>query len=317
MTLASLSQRTVRDAIKYGTGIPGLLKKYGCSEEELLSQMRRIYHSHFDDTLRELRAIGKKAKGLSNKSEAADNAATETTEIPKNPETTEIPKSPETTEVDKVDQEAAVAEPLEDATPDTSADATEPDQLQYWRTREAALNSNLASVEKRYAAEFNKHRNSLTRIAKAKDELVALEQKFNEKIGEFRLLVYDDDTILREIKRLGKIKSSTATELAEVQAKIRSLEVTTICAFGDGEISVLDGPAIDLDSTGYENYISSFIAHPSCEFLRIIDIKTLAKIIAIERNAKRNGLNVVAEFEDSEITRAYSELSSSSILDDI
>lgn len=162
---------------------------------------------------------------------------------------------------------------------------SEANELETLRREEATLSKGVMKLETEWEAQKAEHLERLKSLRDKKAELkefrsqISKERKMTEKI------IQQDNRIVEKMNDLTKRRNTLVATLEEKRARIEELKKLTLCVFDGGEITTYDGSDVKLDDTGHEEIYAKLTEHELCDELRMRDVKTLARLLAMSNNS--------------------------------
>lgn len=147
------------------------------------------------------------------------------------------------------------------------------------------------------------HRESLDRLRSIEREVKDIQKMLLAKGEEYDRVVSDIDEIIEQMRATSSERREHVARLDGIRQRIARLEKATLCAYTDGTIApYYEDCEVALDDTGYEALLPELIVAEACQDLRAKDLRVLARLILIERNAKKSGvtIEVISEIEGLE-----------------
>lgn len=191
------------------------------------------------------------------------------------------------------------------STADTVAEnsASIGDVLADLRNCEEVEHEIVINLEMTHKGFIRQHRESLDRLRSIEREVKDIQKMLLAKGEEYDRVINDIDEIIEQMRATSSERREHVTRLDDIRQRIARLEKVTVCAYTDGTIApYYEDCEVALDDTGYETLLPELIVAEACQDLRAKDLRVLARLILIERNAKKSGvtIEVISEIEGLE-----------------
>lgn len=280
MNLNALDARDIRQGMKHGVGFKECLLKYGCTDNDLVYHIRRLFVTDGDDIIRQMRKIsdknqaessrrGKRLQKQSRKlaERAAENAqvATEGVENTSNPPPMEISASPS-------------------------------DPLAELHAQEQSLSNTVIKLESEHKRLNGLHCECLDQMRGIQSEIEAIREALKEKGAAYEQIVQRNNRLIQDMNDISRRRSEQIIELRDIRQKIDALTVIEVFVYANGNIETVDNQIkLAMDDTGNDELYAELIQRSDFQDLRMRDIRTLARITQIVHNSK---VQIQPVFED-------------------
>lgn len=285
-----LTPADVKNGIKYGVGIDEFCTKYGCTTEEFIRRVRGMYHEKAYEILGEIRASERKHR--KDRSHLKSSKMKGTSAAP-----LEMPVDTET-ESDETEQDAP-----------TSVGGIE-SELELLRAEEKSVSDKIMTEENDYQLLLSHHKEHLGQLREIQKELIRVEHFFRAKSGEFKAITTEDNQLVESMNRISEARRANVKTLESIREKIKILEIVTLYAYDDGNITIIDGPSMELDDTGADEHFPQLVAYPECENLTVRQIRLIARMLCIVKNATAP---TEVLFDSEPVGKAYNQIVSTTI----
>lgn len=274
MNLNALDARDIRQGMKRGIGFEECLLKYGCTDNDLVYHIRRLFVTDGDDIIRQMRKISDKnqAKSLRHSKKLqrqslklATRAASESDENTSNPPPMEISASPS-------------------------------DPLTELHVQERSLSKVVINLESEHKRLNGLHRECLDQMRDIQSEIEAIREALKEKGAAYEQIVQRNNRLIQDMNDISRRRSEQIIELRDIRQKIDALTVIEVFVYANGNIETVDNQIkLVMDDTGNDELYAELIQRSDFQDLRMRDIRTLARITQIVHNSK---VQIQPVFED-------------------
>lgn len=151
---------------------------------------------------------------------------------------------------------------------------------------ESEQSTKLIQLESQHKAIARKHRECIRELRRIDEEIQQIEASFRTKVSEYEAIVTQNDQYVKEMNTLSEQRTTQLDELTTTRQRIAELSKISVGVYTDGKIEVFGEANVPLEDTGHEAIFSDLCSRDECEVLRIKDLKSLARIIAIAQNSK-------------------------------
>ena len=275
-----IDARGIREGIKKGLCVDDFCEKYGVDNEEFFRQLRRLYPHNYMDMEKRIRKAGKRRA----KSRGPVNVERTMSFLIK-------------TKPEKAEEKLEIAEEK----PETAEE-----KLARLKKEAEEQQKVVIDLETKRKQLGTRHKELINELRGIRDDIKRIKQKFEERSDRYEKVVEQNNQVIEEINSLSEKRQDEARKLDELRTEIENLHIITLGIYASGEIKIEEGLEFELDDTSFETLFSELISDPVCEDLRVRDIRTLARLVAIERNATW-GIELV--FEDEEVEKIYRAIS--------
>ena len=284
MAVYRLKGKTMHELVKHGFTKADFCAKYQCTEDELLSQIRKI---HCNDTravnefLNELtfneKRAGKGKKDSKMSAEPATSQAAPASDVPaENAQPTAMPLTiTEQREKRLAELNAKKQELLEEA-------------------KEAGRR--YVEADKGYGKYYGKLLELDRKIAQLKEELKDYETQREDARKEFSKFLSDRTKAREE-------RDACTLKITKISMDISELLAVQLIVCDDGTIEALDSPDFVMDEEGSDKYYGLLVHDRECSEFRMKDLKLLSRAMAIRNNSKDR--RVVATFDNDTLTQYF------------
>lgn len=201
-------------------------------------------------------------------------------------------------DADKPDESSSTLIPTAtDATPNETA-------LEILRKNERSYSEQAIDLENQYFTlfrEYNGHQKALTDI-QAKTRILKAElERHHQHVQE---IIDAEKELLERMNELSLEHFAITLNLARIRDEISERSPVNAFVYDDGRIES-ENPDLELDDSGHEEiYRKMCDENPvAYENLRLRDLNTLAKVLAIVQNTTKRQIQFV--FDNSELEKAY------------
>ena len=168
------------------------------------------------------------------------------------------------------------------------------------REREETERETVIQLELEHKGLVEQHRASIKALRAIERDVKDIQSTLRAKGAEYERIVGDIDVMIAKMRSTSSERREHVATLDDIRQQITELETVVVCAYADGTIAPYDGQ-IDapLDDTGYEALLPELIVAEACQDLRAKDLRTLARLIRIVKNAEMK-VEVISEIEGLE-----------------
>lgn len=167
------------------------------------------------------------------------------------------------------------------------------DVLADLRKHEGVEHEIVINLEMTHKGLIRQHRESLDHLRSIEREVKDIQKMLLAKGEEYDRVVSDIDGIIEQMRATSSERREHVTRLDGIRQRIARLEKVTVCVYTDGTIApYYEDCEVALDDTGYEALLPELIVAEACQDLRAKDLRVLARLILIERNAKKSGITI-------------------------
>ncbi len=274
MEIKQLTAASVVNGIKNNMTIDDFCRKYQCTPESFRDRLGQIY-SHDQRNLKrrlsEIEANGKKPRKRS----------------------TDAKLDPVGTELD-------------DSQTGTKQD--ENTNLKKLRELENEQSGHLIALESKYQELASKHRASKTSLQNLSEKIDKLMLELKKLQETFEEILESNSSIEASMNEISEEWGSVRSQLDVTRKKIQELMTVTLCVYASGEIAPMDGRKIELDDSGWKSIRDELLMSDECQELRIKEVTTLGRLLAIVKNAGREGFEIEVICDSSELEKAFQKL---------
>lgn len=273
--ISTLDAKAVRAGISRGWSWEEFMEKYDCTKQDLKFRISSLYSKSKKDLKEVLLGIeenGKKnRKTKSKKPTLSSGTKTE-------------PKAAETEEVD--------------------ADA----DLERLRKEEGRLSEVVMTLENEQKTLTAKHRNQIEAMQELGDEVDRIKKAFDACAAKYKDAMAQTRSVEDDMEKVLASKREAKVKLEDVRRQISSLTHVVVFVYNNGKIEVQEGE-MALDDSGYESVYEKMRDDEKYETLRIIDIKSLAKVLCIKANAEKSGSKKVEFlFDNMDLEKIFGQV---------
>ena len=274
MEITQLTAASVVNGIKNNMTIDDFCRKYQCTPERFRQRMKQIY-SHDQKNLKhrlsEIEANEKKPRKKS----------------------TEAKLDPVGTELD-------------DSQTGTKQD--ENTDLKKLRVFENEQSGYLMALESKYQELASKHRASKTSLQNLSEKIDKLMLELKKLQETFEEILESNSSIEASMNKISEEWRSVRSRLVDTRKKIQELTTVTLCVYASGEIAPMDGRKIELDDSGWKGIRDELLMSDECQELRIKDVATLGRLLAIVKNVEKEGFKIEVICDSSELEKVFQKL---------
>ena len=285
MELVMMKAKNVAVGVKNGMTRADFCEKYQCNSDEFDERMEQLY-SHNKKQLKDYFA----------KIEANEKKAR------KEIDPAEKEESPETVEDAIIGETVSTVE--SESAPEGKSRSVELKYLAELEEQQSQRVMDLESEHKALATEHRSLKNSLRKLSKDIDDLMS---KFQSNHQKFEEILSRNEVVEARMNEITKEWGVERTALEDTRSRIEELSVVTLCVYDSGEIAPMDGYETELDDSGWESTREALLAKDECQELRLKDITTLAKLLAIVEHAD---CKIEAMCDNAELEMAFRMLRS-------
>ncbi|MBR3236382.1 hypothetical protein IKF92_01745 [Candidatus Saccharibacteria bacterium] len=279
-----LEMKDLLEGIKKGMSIDDFCEALQCDEEEFKRSILRLYKNNDEKLKKIMREIKKKSKRKSGNSKKYSWVAKEI----------DVDKC-----VDRSVEKEESEEAFEVFSPEMSLE-----ELDRLEENQSIITARLEMKHKGLVAE---HQMILQSVQKISTEINGLIVSVKEKYEEFQDLKASAEEIAEKMKELSADVHDKKVALMETRQRIHELELITLCVYESGEITAEGERRVELNDSGSEKLRNTLLKMEECQNLRVKDVGTLAKLIAIVKNLKTSKYEVVCD--EPEIERIFNTIS--------
>ena len=182
---------------------------------------------------------------------------------------------------------------------------TEVDEVEELKKRESILSDEIIKLEnthKNLVEQLRGHRASMHKI---KEGVQKLQQELEAKCKSFEEEANKANIVIAAMNDISADRRPKVEELASIREQISELTALTLCVYENGDIAPYDKD-IELDVTGSDEIYRDLLEQELVETLRVKDVRTLARVIAIINNIG-NSTKVNLLFDREELEAAYNQ----------
>ncbi len=275
----------IKNGIKYGVGVDEFCSKYDCTEEEFERRVRGMYHGKADEILGEIRASERKHRKDRSRFRSGKVKGTSAGLL-------DAPMDAGDGTVETEQDTAAPAETIES-------------ELELLRAEEKTVSDRVMTEENDFQLLLSHHKEKLGELREIQKELLRIKNTFIAKSEQFRLIVADDNSLVERMNKISEARRANIKDLERIRERIKVLETVTLYAYDDGNITIIDGPAMELDDTGSDGLFPELVTNPKCENLTVRQIRLIARMFCIVKNAS---LPTEVLFDSESVGKAYNQL---------
>lgn len=268
-SIRTATAKDFRIHVKKGRTFAYLQEHYSCSEEDVRGRIRQLFRNE----------AKKVERGLET------NASKES-------------RRPEETSIAEVSTEDTVQ------LVQSNIGNMSLEELQAHRQQ---IDDELASLVDRIARLKNDSRQQGWTASQICKEINGLKQRIENLESKYNQALADQ-------QQAEDLKSEAAIQFAQKQdmqywvlQEIERRTSVSICIYEDGEIEVIENSEFELCDDGYTELVSDLIKQGDLQYLRVIDINTLARVKKIQENASKE-LTLQFVFASAELERAFALL---------
>lgn len=293
-----LTGRDVRNGIKHGMTIGDFCNKYNCTENEFTQRLEIFFKQGAKNVMHDLNVNLKRRNSTSRKYVQQLNPDQLPQGVNLELSAQEL-FAPQTSGMDTATEHAAAkaSRPAIMAPPPRA-------ELETFKQLEAEQSSQLIQLESQHKAIARKHRDCIRELRRIENEIQQIETTFREKVSEYETIVAQNDQYVCEMNSLSERRSAQLAELTTTRQRIAELTKIAVAVYINGEIKIFGDDEVSLNDEGYEDIFTNLCVREECEILRIKDIKSLARIIAIVQNSQ---IRIEPVFEDNTLEPLFQQ----------
>ena len=267
---AAITSKAIRLGINKGWSWSDFTEKYGCTKHDLIFRISSLFKTNKDrkDVIGSIDANEKIRKPKKSKKKSNENKAADVKVV----------------EAEKAKPEV---EPL--------------DGLVVEETR---LSEVVMMLENEQKSCIEKHHKEVAGMQELSKEIDRIKSDYDACVTKYKDALTKTRAIEEDMEKVLASKKEAKAKLEEVRKKISDLTHVVIFVYANGNIEVQEGE-IELDYSGYEDLFISMRDDETYETLRVIDIKSLAKVISIRNNAKKSASKKIEFMFDNEELENY------------
>ena len=279
MDITMMKPKTVMVGIKNGMTLDDFCQKYQCSSEAFEERMGQIYGHN-----------KKQLKHCFTQIVANEKKARKEVETDEVEEASKVADSTETT----------VGEPMSEM-------MTRSEELKHLTELEKQQTQSVMAKESEHKELAAEHRLYKTSLRELRDKIDKMMAEFQHYHQEFEEILSKNAIVEARMNEISAEWNAERTALASTRSRIEELSVVTLSVYNSGEISLIDGPEIELDDSGWDSTREVLLTDDECQELRLKDITTLAKLLMI---AEHTDYKIEAMCDNAELEMAFRKLRS-------
>lgn len=137
------------------------------------------------------------------------------------------------------------------------------------------------------------------KLGKLEAEMRKVKEKFDSVVGIAR-------EVREKVDQARENQSRLQAAIEEKRQKLAELKRISICVYNDGTIAPLeDDTSVVIDDAGADDICTVLFSAAECQELRMRDVRTLARLIAIVKNSS---LDFEAVCDNAELEKAFGAL---------
>ena len=288
-TKPKLDAKAIKSGIKVGWGYKEFQKKYGCDKRELRFLVSKLYSKNSKDRADILKAIEENSK---TSKKAASKASKDAAPNEK-----------------KADKEAKSSNVTNSETAPKAEVAAIESNLDGLRAEEAKYSDAVIALENERIKLIAKHRTQVAKMQDVRKDIEDIEARLKACSDKFTAIAAETRATEDDIEKVCASKRDAKAKLDEIRKEIDRNTRVVIFVFNNGNIEVQEGE-LELDDTDYELVYKTIRDDERLENLRIIDVKTLAKIMCIKANGMKVSPNKRIEFmfDNKDLEAIYTQI---------
>ncbi|MBR3246547.1 hypothetical protein IKF87_01545 [Candidatus Saccharibacteria bacterium] len=295
-----VDRKAIKNGIKSSFGFSDFEEKFGIQRDELEKTIRFLYNRNSDTAEEMIREIAKNEKKRAKVT--AKKPITEYKGVP-----IEDFKSMSLDEFMALENNETVIE-SDKVIADTNAKAVTPRNKEILLIEEdiTRLSSELIKAEsetKRWDERSRAHDGQLReldeKLGKLEADMRKVKEKFDSIVGIAR-------EVREKVDQARENQSRLQAAIDEKRQKLAELKRISVCVYNDGVIAPLeeDTPIV-IDDTGADTICTELFSTVECQELRMKDVRTLARLIAIVKNSS---LDFEVICDNAELEKAFGAL---------
>ena len=268
--------------------------KYQCSSEEFEERMKQIYghnRRQLKSCFVQIAANEKKARKEAVSNEVAEVERTD--------------EADETIDTVGAAEDINTAESVDEARADVATSRRV--ELAYLAELEDQQSKRVMALESEHKELATEHRLHKTSLRELSDKIDKMMVEFQHYHQEFEEILSKNAIVEARMNEISAEWNAERTALADTRSRIEELSVVTLSVYNSGEISLIDGPEIELDDSGWDSTREVLLTDDECQELRLKDITTLAKLLMI---AEHSDYKIEAMCDNAELEMAFRKLRS-------
>lgn len=291
-SLNSLDAYAVRRDMKKRIGFDEYCQTYGCSDDDLVYHIRRLFVADGDKIIKQMRKIS-----AENKDELLRRAKKSQKQsrrlLDKSGTNGKAADTPEE------DQNTSNPPPME-------ISASPSDPLVALREQEQYLSDRVIQLESEHKRLNGLHCGCLDQLRGIQKEIETIREELKQKGAAYEQIVERNNQIVQDMNAISQQRSGLLSELGDVRQEIKAKTVIEVFVYTNGDIELADATtSVPLDDTGSEEVYTDLIGRDALQDLRIRDIRTLSRIIRIVSNSE---LRIHPTFEDDSLEPFFQSL---------
>ena len=289
--LYKLSVKNLKRMLKQGDTLEEFLRKYKCDETELRTHILKLYG---DTTMAERawEAMMENAKIA----ETFENAEAGTGADAEAENGVNVEAENDAENDDKIDTEtSSTGETAEVGIGEASTLEELNRTLENMLLEKRGLDEKYNEVDVQFKKCCKEHAEIWNEIERLSAELAQKRKMFEDKDKECAFEWF-------KCGELDRKRAICAEQIHAIRERINELTVVRLMIRADGTVEALNDPDLTLDDNGQEEVYAALMHDAAYEDLRVREIRLLARVVCIARNAERQ---VEAEFEAEELDAAY------------
>lgn len=275
--LRRMKAKTLQERIREGWTVEDFTEYYHCSEEELKRHIHQIYSKSgkkADDTWKE---IGSNEKIRRKNPKPILNAGAHGGK-----------------------QDAT--QDSEETTPEVEDDDSMAfrDQNDALKIREQELSDKVVKLELEWQDEKRTRKEYLRQLRELQGRLEKLRQVISKQHEECKAIIENSNLCAERMNANLEIRKAYRSELTDIRATLKRRSKLLLGLTFEGEILSLEDFEWTLNDSGHEEIFRDIVENDACGELKLKEIRALARLIAISRNAPVP-IEVIYDNDDAEL----------------
>ena len=279
-----ITSRSITEAIKRGITFDTLALDCECTGPEAEHIIMHIYKDDPEKGIQKIKALKANAKKHKSKASQPPQPPQPSTEETKEKASSEQPK-------EAITEGSTAEEPKSPSKAERLADLIRREnELQGKIFELEAHHGEIRASRKR---EFDNLRNLDSRLDALSKEILQVKDEIIAARDQIAVLGEELTSVSSTVKPMRQ-------QLDKLHQEIEELQVVTILVSRDGTIETPEDPDFIQDETGSNALRAEITFLPECEQLRVIDVKTLSRLLRIVKNSERK-FRLFCDSEDLEL----------------
>lgn len=292
-----VDRKAIKNGLKGGYGFSDFEEKFGIQRGELEKTIRFLYNRNSDTAEEMIREIAKNEKKRAKV--ASKKPATEYKGVP-----IEDFKSMSLDEFMALDSNAdscntVASNDVKTVTPCSKEILLIEEDIANLSDELIKAESETKRWDERYRAHDGQLRELDEKLGKLEADMRKVKEKFDSVVGIAR-------EVREKVDQARENQSRLQAAIDEKRQKLAELKRISICVYNDGTIAPLeDDTSVVINDAGTDDICTVLFSAAECQELRMRDVRTLARLIAIVKNSS---LDFEVVCDNTELEKAFGAL---------